>query len=174
MDIQAMEENLLRITETWKAYNSDFEESGKTWVLTPHCDLAQGIAVLKRPFLGGILLSFSFFFQMDMGLLLWMVIQYFTKYTHGALCISACFRLWNLACFLSSHVSHSVAFVNTRMDCVTSLIPCWVFPVVPELTNISPGSVNSLGTWSSFPSDHRQQFDQPFPHKEDCPHPSLL
>lgn len=25
-----MEENLLRITETWKAYNSDFEESGKT------------------------------------------------------------------------------------------------------------------------------------------------
>ncbi|XP_036211102.1 BMP/retinoic acid-inducible neural-specific protein 3 isoform X1 [Myotis myotis] len=27
MDIQAMEENLLRITETWKAYNSDFEES---------------------------------------------------------------------------------------------------------------------------------------------------
>lgn len=29
MDIQAMEENLLRITETWKAYNGDFEESGK-------------------------------------------------------------------------------------------------------------------------------------------------
>ncbi|ERE73697.1 protein FAM5C-like protein [Cricetulus griseus] len=27
MDIQAMEENLLRITETWKAYNSDFEDS---------------------------------------------------------------------------------------------------------------------------------------------------
>ncbi|KAI4578104.1 hypothetical protein MJG53_010959 [Ovis ammon polii x Ovis aries] len=27
MDIQAMEENLLRITETWKAYNIDFEES---------------------------------------------------------------------------------------------------------------------------------------------------
>lgn len=34
MDIQAMEENLLRITETWKAYNSDFEESGKTCILT--------------------------------------------------------------------------------------------------------------------------------------------
>lgn len=33
MDIQAMEENLLRITETWKAYNSDFEESGKRYIL---------------------------------------------------------------------------------------------------------------------------------------------
>jgi hypothetical protein len=33
MDIQAMEENLLRITETWKAYNSDFEDSGKTELL---------------------------------------------------------------------------------------------------------------------------------------------
>ena len=32
MDIQAMEENLLRITETWKAYNIDFEESGKTCI----------------------------------------------------------------------------------------------------------------------------------------------
>lgn len=32
MDIQAMEENLLRITETWKAYNIDFEESGKTYI----------------------------------------------------------------------------------------------------------------------------------------------
>lgn len=31
MDIQAMEENL-RITETWKAYNIDFEESGKTYI----------------------------------------------------------------------------------------------------------------------------------------------
>lgn len=28
MDIQAMEENLLRISETWNAYNSEFEESG--------------------------------------------------------------------------------------------------------------------------------------------------
>lgn len=33
MDIQAMEENLLRITETWKAYNSDFEDSGKIEIL---------------------------------------------------------------------------------------------------------------------------------------------
>lgn len=72
MDIQAMEENLLRITETWKAYNSDFEESGKTWVLMPHCDFAQGTAVLKRPCcsfgrtitsLGGILLRFSSSFK---------------------------------------------------------------------------------------------------------------
>lgn len=29
MDIQAMEENLLRISETWNVYNSEFEESGK-------------------------------------------------------------------------------------------------------------------------------------------------
>lgn len=29
MDIQAMEENLLRISETWNAYNSEFEESGE-------------------------------------------------------------------------------------------------------------------------------------------------
>jgi hypothetical protein len=36
MDIQAMEENLLRITGTWKAYNSDFEESGKKCVLLQH------------------------------------------------------------------------------------------------------------------------------------------
>lgn len=28
MDIQAMEETLLRISETWNAYNSEFEESG--------------------------------------------------------------------------------------------------------------------------------------------------
>lgn len=33
MDIQAMEENLLRITETWKTYNSDFEDSGKIEIL---------------------------------------------------------------------------------------------------------------------------------------------
>lgn len=36
---------------------------------------------------------------MDMGLILLTVIQYFTKNTHGALCISACFRHWNLAYF---------------------------------------------------------------------------
>lgn len=29
MDIQAMEENLVRISETWNAYNSEFEESGE-------------------------------------------------------------------------------------------------------------------------------------------------
>lgn len=29
MDIQAMEENLIRISETWNAYNSEFEESGE-------------------------------------------------------------------------------------------------------------------------------------------------
>lgn len=31
MDIQAMEENLLRISETWNAYNSEFEESGEAF-----------------------------------------------------------------------------------------------------------------------------------------------
>ncbi|NWZ66548.1 BRNP3 protein, partial [Acrocephalus arundinaceus] len=33
MDIQAMEENLLRISETWNAYNSEFEESGEIFLL---------------------------------------------------------------------------------------------------------------------------------------------
>lgn len=74
---------------------------------------------------------------------------------------------------LSSQMRHLVAFVNIRIDCVTSLIPHWIFPVVPEFSDTFPGSVNSLGTRSSFPSDHRQQFDQLLPHKEDCPHASL-
>ena len=41
MDIQAMEENLLRTTETWKAYNMDFEESGKTYFALTFFKLGQ-------------------------------------------------------------------------------------------------------------------------------------
>lgn len=36
MDIQAVEENLLRVSETWEVYNSNFEESGKAHVLMEH------------------------------------------------------------------------------------------------------------------------------------------
>lgn len=32
MDIQAMEENLVRISETWNTYNSEFEESGEIFM----------------------------------------------------------------------------------------------------------------------------------------------
>ncbi|EPY89094.1 hypothetical protein CB1_000133004 [Camelus ferus] len=48
MDIQAMEENLLRITETWKAYNIDFEESGIDMAVLSPGTWAASVAYLSQ------------------------------------------------------------------------------------------------------------------------------
>ncbi|XP_010073614.1 PREDICTED: BMP/retinoic acid-inducible neural-specific protein 3-like, partial [Pterocles gutturalis] len=54
MDIQAMEENLLRISETWNAYNSEFEESGEMFYkifasLAEPPEVQQGEAESRAP-----------------------------------------------------------------------------------------------------------------------------
>jgi len=48
MDIQAMEENLLRVSETWNAYNNEFEESGEFYQIFVYLIVAHKNCLYNR------------------------------------------------------------------------------------------------------------------------------